>query len=161
MHTLTPPAVLPLALVGLLIAAAPVLAGPPQNSATGLAAVSAEVTLAGAEVLDGISELSGVAMTNSTAGTTDWIDLSGLFNAEVHEAESLFNGLTGLPVTLFDDGEAAITHLFDGNLGLAFSEMIAIPQDIVNYVFGLPGLVGNDVFDMALVIPGEYLLNFG
>lgn len=142
----------------LLAAGLAPVATPPDISAHAVAQVSAEVTLTAETIFDG-----GLAdaVTFDTPGVAEAFDISGLLNAEFAAAQGLFNSLFSLPGTLFNDVQGVITSLADLNFGLAFSELFAIPQDIVNYVLGLPGLVVNTLYQMAVVIPGEFLFNFG
>ncbi len=139
---------------------APVTAAVPESTAHAVATVSTEVALAGDAVVEGLESLAGAAAFD-VPGAAEAFDLSGLLNAEFAAAQGLFNSIFSLPTTLFNDVQALFNSLVDLNFGMAFSELFAIPQDIVNYVLGLPGLVVNTLYEMAVVIPGEFLFNFG
>jgi hypothetical protein len=147
-----------IAAIAVLLAAglAPV-AATPDISTRAVAVVSAEVALTADTIFDGLADPT----VFDTPGVAEAFDISGLLNAEFAAAQGLFNSLFSLPGTLFNDIQGVITSLADLNFGLAFSELFAIPQDIINYVLGLPGLVVNTVYEMAVVIPGEFLFNFG
>lgn len=145
------------ATAALLAAGLAPVAATPAISPHPVVAVTAEVALAGNTVVDGLAGLAAFDVPGAAAA----FDLSGLLNAELAAAQGLFNSLFSLPVTLFNDVENVINSLTDLNFGMAFSELVAIPQDIVNYVLGLPGLVINTLYQMAVVIPGEFLFNFG
>lgn len=133
------------------------VATPPGLSAPAVAQVFTEVTLTADTIFDGPAD----AVVLDTPGVAEAFDIAGLLNAEFAAAQGLFNSLFSLPATLFNDVQGVFTSLADLNFGLAFSELFAIPQDIVNYVLGLPGLVVNTLYQMAVVIPGEFLFNFG
>jgi len=140
----------------------PVTTGP-QISTRAVAAVptvSTEVALTSDAVIDGLDALADTAAFD-VPGAAQAFDLSGLLNAEFDAAQGLFNSIFSLPATLFNDAQALFNSLVDLNFGMAFSALFAIPQDIVNYVIGLPGMVVNTVYEMAVVIPGEFVFNFG
>lgn len=146
---------------------APVTATP-ETSAQALARVSTEVALTADTIFDALADAAALdapgaaeAVAIDTPGVAEAFDISGLINAEFAAAQGFFNSLFSLPVTLFNDVEGLITSLVNLDFGMAFSELFSIPQDIVNYVLGLPGLVVNTLYEMAVVIPGEYLFNFG
>lgn len=138
---------------------APVAAAP-DTSASAVVKVAADIALAGNAVVDGLESLAGMAAFDDP-GTAEAFDISGLLNAEFAAAQGFFNSLFSLPATLINDVENLIGSLTDLNFGMAFSALVAIPQDIVNYVLGLPGMVVNTLYEMAVVLPGEFLFNFG
>ncbi|ORV47503.1 hypothetical protein AWC02_08440 [Mycolicibacter engbaekii] len=134
-----------------------------------LTAVAEELNLpGGADLLDLLPGdtnlydlLPGAADAFDVPGAAAAFDFVGLFNAEVAAAVGLFNRFISLPFTLYNDVENLITSLLNLDFGMAFSQAVSIPLDIVNYVVGLPGAVIGTVFNMVLVLPGEYLFNFG
>ncbi|MGV0625984.1 hypothetical protein [Mycolicibacter minnesotensis] len=109
----------------------------------------------------GAFDIPGSAEAFDVPGSAAAFDLVGLFNAEVAAAIGLFNRMISLPSTLFYDFQAVFNSLLSLNFGMAFSEAVSIPLDIFNYVWGIPGAVLNTAFQMLVVIPGEYLFNFG
>lgn len=117
------------------------------------------------DVLPGTVDLSdvlpGAASAFDVPGAAEAFDIIGLINAEVAAAVGLFNRFISLPFTLYNDFSNVVTSLLNLDFGMAFSQAVTIPLDVVNYVLGLPGAVVNTVFNMLLVIPGEYLFNFG
>lgn len=129
----------------------------PAISTSAVVEMSADIALAGNAVIDG---LDGAAAFD-LPGTAEAFDLSGLLNAEVAAVEGLFNSLISLPGTLINDVESMINSLTDLNFGMAFSDLASIPQDIVNYLINVPISVGNTIYDMVAVIPGEFVFNFG
>ncbi|MDQ2628961.1 MAG: hypothetical protein M3Y90_18430 [Actinomycetota bacterium] len=147
------------------------LVATPEISTHALDRVSAEVALTADTIFDGLTfdapavafDAPGLAeaVAFDTSGVAEAFDIAGLINAEFAAAQGFFNSLFSLPGTLFNDVEGVITSLINLDFGMAFSELFSIPQDIVNYVLGLPGLVVNTLYEMAVVIPGEYLFNFG
>lgn len=175
---------------------APVAATADIGPRTLVEAVSVDVALASAAVVDVLADLGtaasfdtpdvaeafgmpdvaamfgtpGVAEAFGTPGIAEALDLPGaaaafdivgLINAEIAALQGMFNSLFSLPVTLFNDVQSMVTNLVDLNFGMAFSDMVSIPLDIVNYVIGLPGMLANTAYQMAIVIPGEFLFNFG
>lgn len=154
-----------IAATAVLLAAglAPVAAAPEivAHAAAEVAAVSTEVALTGSALVDGIDGIIADVAAFDAPGTADAFDIAGLFNAELAAAQGFFNSLFGLPGTLFNDVQNVITSLANLDFGMAFSEAVDIPRDIINYVLGLPGLVLNTIYTMAVVLPGEYLFNFG
>lgn len=171
----------------LLAAGLTPVAAEPEISTRAVDAVSAEVALAGSAVVDTFDALAGIAAFNGpdTAevfdipgaaevfdlpgaaeafdipGAAAAFDFVGLFNAELAAAQGFFNSLFSLPVTFFNNVQDVVNSLINLDFGMAFSAAVSIPQDIINYVLGLPGLVINTVFNMVVVLPGEYLFNFG
>lgn len=174
----------------LLAAALTPVAVAPELGAHTLATVSAEVTLAADAVTDVVADLQaliapdafdfaapadafdipdladtlgfpGIAEALDVPGPAAAFDIVGLFNAEVAAAVGLFERFISLPGTLFNDVSNLVTSLINLDFGMAFSEAVGIPIDIVNYALGLPGAVVNTVINMVLVLPGEYLFNFG
>ncbi|BBY34351.1 hypothetical protein BST33_13630 [Mycolicibacter minnesotensis] len=168
-----------------LLAAGLTPAAAPPEITHALTTVSAEVALAGNAVIDNFDTLAGLATVDLSSiveefavpgtaeafdfpgaavdvpGAADAFDLVGLFNAEVAAAVGLFNRFISLPFTLYNDFTNLAESLINLDFGMAFSQAVTIPLDIVNYVLGLPGAVVNTAFNMLFVIPGEYLFNFG
>lgn len=160
----TPSAVV--AAAALLAAGLTPVAAEPEISARAVVALSTDIALVSNAAIDGLADVAATfdvpgAAAVDVPGAAGAFDLSGLINAEFAAAQGLFNHIFSLPVTLFNDAERLFTSLVDLNFGQAFSELFAIPQDIVNYVLGLPGTVLNTVYEMAVVLPGEFLFNFG
>lgn len=163
----------------LLAAGLTPVAAQPEISTRAAAAVSAEVALAGSAVVDTFPNLEALAAAFDVPDTAEVFDIPGaaevfdipgaaaafdfvgLFNAELAAAQGFFNSLFSLPVTFFNNVQDVVNSLINLDFGMAFSAAVSIPQDIINYALGLPGLVINTVFNMAVVLPGEYLFNFG
>ncbi|MBS9532330.1 hypothetical protein KIH27_01860 [Mycobacterium sp. M1] len=141
----------------LTVGLAPVAATPMSNPGA-LVAVSDSVTLLSTAAPESIA---AVAQAMDVSASAEAFDLSGLLSAEMAAVQGLFSSLISLPGTLIGDVERMINDLTSMNFGMAFSELAGIPQDIVNYLISVPITIGNTLYDMVAVLPGEYLLNFG
>lgn len=134
----------------------PAIAGP-AISTPAVVAMSTDIALVSNAVLD---DLSGIAAFD-VPGTADAFDIAGLLNAEMAAVQGLIGSLISLPGQLISDVESMIGNATAMDFGLAFADLASIPQDIVNYLIGVPIAIGNTLYDMVAILPGEYLLNFG
>lgn len=151
---------------GTLLAAVTVLAAAAIPMATAREAAAADV----AQVSD-IALSSNVLDPSALLGALDVaaplqaLDLSGLFNAELDAFGGMVQGVLTLPGDLFSAVENGIGYaVFDAlhlDLGDAFSALASIPLIAAESMLAAAVNVPFTLYEMALVIPGEFLLNFG
>lgn len=141
-----------LAASAVLVAATIPLSAAPAAPAAEVVSLSSAVVLT-SDVVDGIAPAAA-----------EIFDIVGLFNAELAEAQSIFSTIIGFPGAVWGDLYGGITAAFNDLLafdfGNAFSAVTHMAESIFFDVINLPLNVGRDVYEMLLVIPGEFLLNF-
>ncbi|MGV0626555.1 hypothetical protein [Mycolicibacter minnesotensis] len=164
----------------------PVVAASPSNPLA-IAPVSTEIALASNAVVDGLDglidiaafdglgaveefDLSGLDVPGTAAafdlseidapGSAAAFDIMGLINAEFAAVQNMFGVVFSLPGSVMYHLQSMFDNLMTFDLGMAFSDLASIPQAVVNYLIGVPVGIGNILYEMVAVIPGEFLLNF-
>lgn len=148
-----------------LVAAAMIPMLPAHDAAPPAAMAAPQITLTGA-VGDGVAGIGG-DISNLAAGIDlDGVfDLSGLFGAESGEVSTLFTTLTAIPGEILSQLESgvsgAFTDLTSLDFGQAFSTLAATGSFVATDLLGGAETLGFGLFDMAAVIPGDFMFNFG